>query len=52
MADMHSWITTLLDDVPPLAPGADSGTLYFQNALLGTQLTCRWVQGGRKSGVN
>ena len=47
VSDMHAWIGVLVNDLPQLTPGQDTGALYFQHALLGTQLTCRWGLGLR-----
>ncbi|KAG1679963.1 hypothetical protein FOA52_007027 [Chlamydomonas sp. UWO 241] len=46
-SDMHSWLSRLLNDVPQSAASAESGSamLHYQNALLGTQLTCRYSAG-------
>lgn len=45
VADMHSWISVLVNDIPQLSVGSETGTLFFQNALLGTQLSCRYRNG-------
>ena len=33
MADVHNWLALSLPDVPPRAPAADSGVLFFQGAV-------------------
>ncbi|KAL6757581.1 bardet-biedl syndrome 7 protein [Haematococcus lacustris] len=45
LADMHSWVGRLLPDLPPLAQGAEEVSCAFTNALLGTQLICRYSAG-------
>jgi hypothetical protein len=41
--DMHGWVVGLLPDVPPTPVDMNEAFYVFNNTLLGTQLTCRWV---------
>lgn len=38
MADIHSWLALSLPDVPPRAPTADHGVLFFQGAVYSSTL--------------
>ncbi|KAF5826178.1 hypothetical protein DUNSADRAFT_4303 [Dunaliella salina] len=45
MSDMHAWVSRLLPDVPPTVHDTNEVYLAFTNAVLGMQLSCRWVSG-------
>lgn len=45
MAEMHSWISFCLPDIPDRAPAGDSATFYFVSTLLDTVLECSFKKG-------
>mmetsp|Transcript_18765 Transcript_18765/g.40356 ORF Transcript_18765/g.40356 Transcript_18765/m.40356 type:complete len:735 (+) Transcript_18765:308-2512(+) len=45
LSDAHNWMAGILPDLPPITSGQDTITLYYQNTLLGTQLTCKYRAG-------
>ncbi|KAL3157729.1 hypothetical protein ABBQ32_012156 [Trebouxia sp. C0010 RCD-2024] len=45
MADVHNWLTLSLPEVPPRAPTADHGILFFQGAVYNSILVCQYRQG-------
>lgn len=44
-ADMHSWVSTCLPDVPTRTTEDDKATMTYVSTFLGTQLDCKYERG-------
>lgn len=45
MAEMHSWVSFCLPDLPDRTPAGDSVIFYFSSTLLDTMLECSYKRG-------